>query len=94
MFGDGPKAIIPYDPYRFNTELCIELELIAEFAGGSVDQWEKRSWAERRMWVYYRILLNEKKSRHEKRMAEEMERNEQIRKDMPKVRADRPGIRG
>lgn len=94
MFGDGPKAVIPYDPYRVDTELCVELNLVAEFAGGSIEDWNKRTWAERRMWVYYKILVQEKLRRHEERSIQEMERQRKERAAMPKTfRGDRPGVR-
>ena len=93
MFGDGPKAIVAYDPYRQNTPLCAELELIQEFGRGDLEHWDNTPWATRRMWVYYRILQDEKKSRHDKRMEQELEVKRKIRDDLPKERHDRPGVR-
>jgi hypothetical protein len=45
------------------------------------------------MWVYYRILQDEKKSRHDKRMEQELDAKRKIHSDLPKERHDRPGVR-
>lgn len=93
MFGDGPKAIVAYDPYRQNTPLCAELELAMEFANGDLRNWDDRNWAERRMWVYFRILQAEKKRRHEERLIKEAKDERERLANMPKTYKDRPGVR-
>lgn len=93
LFGDGPKAIVPEDPYRKNTPLCTELELAMEFANGDLEAWDAKPWSTRRMWVYFRILQNEKKRRHEERMIQERQNEMERMKNMPKVYRDRPGVR-
>ena len=93
LFGDGPKAIVPYDPYQQNTELTAELEMVMKFANGDLEKWEQRPWAVRRMWVLYQILLTEKRKKHDERMIHEAEAKRKFRENLPKTQVDRPGVR-
>jgi hypothetical protein len=90
MFGDGPKVVAPPDPLRQSTELSIELELVTEFAHGSIDEWDKRSWSERRLWFYFKVLQHAKIKKADKDAEERMKIEAE---QMPKVYRDRPGIR-
>ena len=58
-----------------------------------MDLWEKKPWAQRRMWVYYRLLQDEKKRRHEEKSVREAEQKRNLMSQMPKERKDRPGVR-
>lgn len=91
LFGDGPKAIVVYDPYKTNTELVVEAELVRELAG-SMEAWSQRCWAERRMWVYLKILQDQKRSRQEQYLKEEHEKERERIANQPKVVKERPGI--
>jgi hypothetical protein len=93
MFGDGPKAITLYDPLKVNTELCVELDLVAQFAGGSVEEWNRKTFSERRMWVYYKVLLHEKERRHGEQATIDAKNKTEFEKNLPKVFNDRPGVR-
>lgn len=91
IFGDDPKAITsgPPNPLKVDTEFVVEMGLVAEYANGSILDWNKRSWAERKMWVYYKLLLNAKI-----KYAEDNAKNEVPKPKMPDVKSqDRPGIR-
>lgn len=94
LFGDGPRAIVAPNPYRMDTPLFSELALIAEFTGGSIVEWNKKSLSERRMWLYYKILLNEKKIQQQKDAQQEADARSRTKNSMPKVTVDRPGLRG
>lgn len=54
-----------------------------------LEEWGEKTWAERRAWVYFTLLKNEKKSHQ----IEEDKRDRAIeldrRKSMPKVDVDR-----
>lgn len=69
------------------------MELVAEFARGSIDEWNEKSWAERRMWVYFRILKNEKRVKGEERAMAEAKAKRAQQANMPKVTRDRAGVR-
>lgn len=92
IFGDDPKAITsgPPNPLKVDTELAVELGLVAEYANGSMELWNKRSWGDRRMWLYFKLLQNAKIKYAEDNAAKEIDKP-----PMPAVvqHQDRPGIR-
>ena len=67
--------------------------MVAQFAGGSIEVWNNKTLSERRMWVYYKILSQEKERRHEEQAVIEHQKKIEFQKSLPKVHAERPGVR-
>jgi hypothetical protein len=89
IFNPPPGGNQPLSPYASNTKLFLEMEAATQRSLKSLKEWGQIPRWERKLWVYFLLLKNEKESYQMKKAEEdgkakaEMERK--ARENAPKV---------